>query len=91
MKDINPILLDIPESIETKNLILRSYEFGDGKEYYKLLHENYDHFKEEVTEINSAKSVEDMEIYVRTRRVDWISRKRFVPLIIDKKTNKMIL
>lgn len=87
---IKPILLDIPNSFETKRLLLSRYENGDGGEYLQLIQSNYHHLQEELSEVRTIKSKEDAEDYVRTKKVAWISRERLVPKIIEKSTSKMI-
>ena len=87
---MKPILLDIPEEFETDRLIISIYESGDGEEFYQILQLNYDHLQEELGEIHELKSIEDAEEYIRYKRVDWLSRKRLVPKIVEKSTGKMI-
>lgn len=72
------ILLDINNEIRTERLLLRPYKSGDGIAYYRLLMDNLDHFIEEVEEIQVIKNIDDAEVYIRNRMVEWESRKRFV-------------
>lgn len=85
-----PILLDIPERFETERLLISIHEQGDGKELYQLLRSNCDYLQEELSEVNTLKSIEDAEEYVRLKRIAWLSRDRFVPKLVDKATGRMI-
>jgi len=87
---MKPILLEFPERFETDRLFISNYENGDGGAFYQILQSNYHHLQEELREIHEVKSIEDAEEYVRYKRVDWISRKRLVPKIVEKTTGMMI-
>ena len=87
---MKPILLDIPERLETDRLIISIYENGDGAEFFEILQANYAHLQEELSETHELKSIEDAEAYVRYKRVAWLSRERLVPKIIEKSTGRMI-
>jgi len=85
---MKPILLDIPEKLETKRLIISIYDTGDGEEFFQLIQSNYDHLREELSEIQTLKTIENAEEYIRYKKVAWISRERMVPKIIEKTTRR---
>jgi len=87
---MKPILLDIPEKLETDRLVISIYENGDGAEFYQILQTNYAHLQEELSETHELKSPEDAEAYVRNQRVAWLSRRRLVPKLVEKSTGRMI-
>ena len=87
---MNPILLDIPEKLETERLIVSMYQLGDGEELYHIFKSNVQHLEEEVSEVHSILTVKDAEAYVRGKRIEWLSRRRLVPKILEKSTGKMI-
>lgn len=87
---MKPILLDIPERLETKRLIISIYDDGDGEEFFRLLQSNYNHLQEEMSEINTLRTIEDSEEYIRYKKADWILRERLVPKIVEKSTGRMI-
>ena len=87
---MKPILLEIPEKLETERLLISNYEEGDGNEFYQLSRSNRDSSREELTEINALQSVEDAEEYVRLKRIAWLSRERLVPKLVDKAAGRMI-
>lgn len=84
------ILLDLPTEILTDRLLIRSYQIGDGKPYYDLLQNNYEHLQEEVGELIKFKNPEDAEIFVRKLIADWIVRKRLVLCICEKNSKEII-
>lgn len=87
---MDPILLDFPDRFETERLLIAIYEKGDGDELYHLFQANYDYLQEELREAHTVKSIDDAEAFVRDKKVEWLSRKRFVPKIVEKSTGKMI-
>ena len=87
---MNHILLEFPEKFETERLIISILENGDGEELYQLFQSNFEHLQEEIAEIHTLKSVEHVEAHVRGKRIEWLSRKRLVPKIVEKSTGKMI-
>jgi RimJ/RimL family protein N-acetyltransferase len=87
---MKPILRDIPVRFETESLLIAIFESGDGEAFYQLLQSNYNHLEEELREVHEIHSIEDAEAFVRYRHVDWISRKRLVPKLVEKTTGRMI-
>lgn len=87
---MQPILLDIPERLETERLLICRYENGDGEAFYLLLQSNFNHIQEEIREAHTVETIDDAEAYVSGKKVEWLSRKRFVPKIVEKSTGKMI-
>jgi RimJ/RimL family protein N-acetyltransferase len=87
---MRPILLELPERLDTKRLLISVYENGDGEEFFQLIQSNYNHLQEELDEVHTIKSIEDAEEYVRHKRIAWLSRERLVPKIVEKSTGRMI-
>jgi RimJ/RimL family protein N-acetyltransferase len=87
---MRPILLDIPERLDTKRLLISVYENGDGEEFFQLIRSNYNHLQEELSEVHTIKSIEDAEEYIRHKRIAWLSRERFVSKVVEKSTGRMI-
>lgn len=87
---MKPILLDIPVRFDTKRLLISIYEDGDGDEFYQLIQSNYNHLQEELSETHTLNSIEDAEEYIRFKKVDWISRRRLVPKIVEKTSGRII-
>jgi RimJ/RimL family protein N-acetyltransferase len=87
---MKPILLDFPERFETDRLVISIYDVGDGSVFFQILKSNYHHLQEEIREAHDIRSIEDAEEYVRFKRVEWITRNRLVPKIVEKATGKMV-
>jgi ribosomal-protein-serine acetyltransferase len=88
---MHELLMDIPNSIEASRLILRSYQHGDGKEYFSMLERNKAHLGKAASKrLLEISSIEDAEIYLRSLINDWSSRKRFVLGIWNKSTNEFV-
>jgi RimJ/RimL family protein N-acetyltransferase len=87
---MRPILLNIPERLDTKRLLISVYENGDGEEFFQLIRSNYNHLQEELSEVQTIKSIEDAEEYIRYKRIAWLSRERLVPKVVEKSTGRMI-
>ena len=86
MKD--KLLLEIPENLETENLVIRKYERGDGKEVLDLFNRrnNRELLKESVEEASSILTIDDAEIDCRKHAGEWETRERFVMGIWEKST-----
>jgi ribosomal-protein-serine acetyltransferase len=90
MKD--KLLLEIPDRMETENLIVRKFERGDGKDILDLFNRrnNRELLKESVEEATRILSQDDAEIDCRRHAAEWESRERFVMGIWEKKSNTYI-
>jgi RimJ/RimL family protein N-acetyltransferase len=76
---MHQLLLDIPNQIDTKRLILRSYQSGDGPWYYLMSQKNKPHLAQFESDnlVMSINCEEDAEIVVRDFAADWVARKAF--------------
>jgi RimJ/RimL family protein N-acetyltransferase len=80
---MNPLLLDIPESLKTERLSLRRYQAGDGALLCEVYGQNKQHLLDSIEGIKAGFSLdltqpEDAEMFVRQLQADWAARKRFV-------------
>ena len=85
---MEPLLLEIPEELESELLILRKYRKGDGMGFFELFerNNNREKLKENVDEAESVKTEDEAEVRIRQMMVDWEGRKRFVMSIWLKET-----
>ena len=76
---MHKMLLEVPTHYETKRLLVRSYEAGDGEWYYAAGQKNHAHLEryESGNVIFSLNSVEEAEIAVREMQADFIARNCF--------------
>lgn len=87
---MHKMLLDIPSSIETERLIIKSYEEGDGKPYFSQLQANVDHLKEHADDATTIQTEEQAEIRIREYIADWVARTRFVMAIWEKVSHSLL-
>jgi len=76
---MHKMLLEVPTHYETKRLLVRSYEAGDGEWYYAVGQKNHAHLEryESGNVIFSLNSVEEAEIAVREIQAAFIARNCF--------------
>jgi hypothetical protein len=83
---------DIPTSLETSRLVLRSYRPGDGPCYYQVSLRNKPHLLqfESGNAIMSINSVQDAEIVVRDFAAAWAARRAFFMGAFLKDTQELV-
>ncbi|WP_342564705.1 GNAT family N-acetyltransferase [Paenibacillus sp. FSL R7-0345] len=69
-----PILLDIPESIETERLLIRAARWGDGAEMNAAIIESLKELKPWMIFAQKAQKPEETEIYAREARINYLKR-----------------
>lgn len=87
---LEPILLDVPEHLETERLILRCPRPGDGKGLFEAVHETLDGFRRFPASMPWAltePTVERSEVYYRDARIRWLARTAFQMLMFTKDGN----
>ena len=88
---MHPLLLDIPEKLETDRLALRAYGPGDGVEYFGVLERNRAHLKGVMPEyILGVSSDQEAETLVRQWAADWSARNRFCLGVWEKASNEFV-
>jgi RimJ/RimL family protein N-acetyltransferase len=92
---MHQMLLNVPSKLETRRLLLRPYQPGDGQWLHKIFQENRDHLWEA---IEGAKAYfgldmthpEEAEIFIRRQAADWITRLRFIFGAWEKTANRYV-
>jgi RimJ/RimL family protein N-acetyltransferase len=89
---MNPLLLNIPESLNTERLIIRRYQAGDGALLCEMYGQNIRHLFSSIEDIKSGFDLDltqpdDAEIFVRQLLADWAARKRLVFGVWDDASN----
>lgn len=76
---MRPILLDLPEQLETERLILRPYRAGDGIAYLDVCLRSKAHLLpyEVGNPALEVQTLEDAEALVREFAVEWLARRAF--------------
>lgn len=72
---MNPILIDVPEVIETERLILRPFRPGDGPELYRSLQESQMHLAPWLAWAVNTPTPESSEVEVRQANIRFLSRE----------------
>ncbi|MFW9906153.1 MAG: GNAT family N-acetyltransferase [Candidatus Thorarchaeota archaeon] len=84
------MLLDLPSELNTKRLILRPYQVGDGLSFLEMLNRNREYLGELLGPITESNKLDDIEIYIRKLAADWIIRNRFVLSFWEKDSSKYL-
>lgn len=88
---MNPLLLDIPDQIETQRLLLRRYHPGDGRVYFQAVRANYSHLYEFLPpELLSLQTETDAEIKIRHFMAEWEMRQLFLFGVWDNETRTYV-
>lgn len=89
----NPVLLDIPDRIETERLLLRAPRPGDGAALYASVLETLDDLRRYPASMLWAMSeqlAESTEEYVRRGAANWIIRADFPMLVLDRESGQHV-
>jgi RimJ/RimL family protein N-acetyltransferase len=86
---MNPILIDLPEEIETERLVLRIPRAGDGEVLAEAVNESLNELKLWMPWARQEVSVEAEEAVARRARAEFVLRENFVFVIIDKASGKL--
>jgi len=87
---INPILINIPEKIETSNLILQIPKAGDGAELHKAISDGYEDYVKWLAWPSTLPTAEAVEIECRNHRAEFILRSCIRFIITEKKSGTII-
>lgn len=83
-KPLIPIMLDIPESLETKRLLIRAPLWGDGASVNEGIGESLNELKPWMPFAQSMPSLEESEQYARESRVSYLNRSMLNMHIYNK-------
>lgn len=87
---MNPILLDIPEQFETKRLLLRAPQFGDGAIVNEAIRESYESLHKWMKWADYIPEIEETEANARKHRANFLLRDSFTFYILDKLSGAFI-
>lgn len=85
-----PIMMDIPDTIESKRLILRSPRFNDGQQLNEAMLESMNELKPWMIFAQHKQSIEETEEYVRSSYVQFMERSNLPFLLFLKDTEQLI-
>jgi len=90
MSTVNPLLLDIPESLETERLTIRAPQAGDGSMVYEAIHESIEQLRPWLPWAQEAPSLEQSETGVRQARLRYLERSDLRLYLLHKDTGKLV-
>jgi ribosomal-protein-serine acetyltransferase len=83
----HPALLDLPERLETKRLVLRPFAAGDGANVFASINENRELVRNFMPWIDAHDTVEASEAYARRMHSAWLSRTGITLAVFEKATD----
>ncbi|WP_169089848.1 GNAT family N-acetyltransferase [Paenibacillus sp. PL91] len=86
----NPLLLSIPESIESDRLLIRAPKCGDGIQLNEAVIESINELKPWMPWAQSIPTVEESEIVIRRARLRYMERTDLMLLLFLKETGQLI-
>jgi len=89
----DPVLIDLPATIETERLLLRPPHAGDGQMLHEAITESLvelRRFLGSLPWVACEQTVESAETYCRTAQANFLSRKDLPFLLIEKATGKIV-
>jgi RimJ/RimL family protein N-acetyltransferase len=81
---MEPLLLDVPERIDTARLVLRSPRRGDGATVNAAIHDSLGELSPWLPWAGVAPSVDDSEANCRRQQAKFLLREDFVYLIFER-------
>jgi RimJ/RimL family protein N-acetyltransferase len=90
---IDPILLDLPASIETERLLLRPPQAGDGALLFPAVAESLPELRRFLASlpwVAVEQTLGSTEIYCRTAQSNFIARKDLPFLIFERATGQLV-
>ncbi|WP_409296864.1 GNAT family N-acetyltransferase [Peribacillus sp. SCS-26] len=88
---MNPILIEVPERLETERLLLRApRQSGDGAAVNAAIRDSFHELKEWLPFAQTIPEVEETEINLRQAHIHFLKRESFRYLIFLKDTNEYI-
>ncbi|EFM10678.1 GCN5-related N-acetyltransferase [Paenibacillus curdlanolyticus YK9] len=86
----NPILLSIPESLESNRLLIRAPLWGDGEAVNAAVIESIEELRPWMPWAQTIPTLEESEISIRRSRLQFLERTDFRLLLFLKETGQFI-
>lgn len=89
---IDPLLLDLPTSIETERLLLRAPQAGDGAHFLAALTESLPELRRFLSSLSwvaAEPSLESSEIFCRNANANFAARKDLPFFLFEKATGRL--
>jgi len=85
-----PILLDLPEMLETERLLVRCPLPGDGRAVNEAVRESLEDLRPWMPWARSLPSVEESDEYVRRARARWLERTDLALLLFLRESGQFV-
>ena len=87
---LNPLLLDIPNSLESERLIIRAPRLDDGPSMNKAVCDSLEKLKPWMIWAQAAPSLEQSITQIRKSHINFLSREDLQLLLFCKETNQLV-
>jgi RimJ/RimL family protein N-acetyltransferase len=90
---IDPILIDLPASIETERLFIRPPQAGDGPAHHAAIAESLPELRRFLMSlpwVAAEPTIESSELYCRNAQANFIARKDLTFFVFEKSTGQMV-
>ena len=88
--NLNPVLLDFPESFHTERLTIRSPQWGDGAEVNAAIRESVEQLRPWLPFAENIPSLEESEVNVRNARLRFMERSDLMLHLRDRATDEFV-
>ena len=86
----NPLLLDIPTSLESERLIIRAPRLDDGPLMNQAVCESLEELKPWMIWAQTAPTLEQSMVQIRKSHIEFLSREDLQLLLFCKETNQLV-
>lgn len=87
---INPLMMNIPDTIESERMLIRAPRVGDGAVLNEAMLESMNELRPWMVFAQQEQSVEETEEYVRRSYIQYMERSNLPFLLFHKETNQLI-
>jgi Acetyltransferases, including N-acetylases of ribosomal proteins len=88
--NIDPLLIEIPESFESERLLIRAPLWGDGAMINEAVRESIEELRSWMPWAQTVPTIEESEAEIRRARLRFLERKDLRLLLLDKKTGQFV-
>lgn len=87
---MDKVLINLPETIESKNIILQMPKAGFGEKVHKAIADGYNDYIKWLNWPIQLPTIEDVEVECRKHHAEFITREFIRYLIIEKDSQKVV-
>lgn len=90
---MEPVLLNLPDTVHTERLILRVPQAGDGQDLFEAVSESLDELRAYLVSlpwVAAEPAVEASEAFARNGQANFLARRDFPFLMIERATGRLV-